>query len=557
MKNLLLVSVFIFFTSTLFAQTATVPTGDGNSGNPYQIATLNNLYWITQTSSSWSSYFIQTADIDASGTSSWNSGAGFSPIGNSTTSFTGSYDGQGNTITSLNINQGNASNIGLFGYVVGATIKNVKLQNVNINLDNLNNVGGLIGEQTGGSITNCHSTGSVSVTGSGPYYVGGLIGLQDGGGSASYCYSSCSVTSANCCGIGCLIGGQSGGTISNCYCTGSVTSTDGLGIGGLIGGQEPSSTATNCYCTGSVTGGSVVGGLIGYQWDVSCAVTNCYSTGSVTGSSAGGLIGWQKYGGFVTNCFWDLTTSTQSTSVGGTGETTGDMKTASTFLAAGWCGSIWNMDGEINNGYPYLKWQNPSGTPIPVELTSFTATATNSAATLHWNTATEVNNYGFDVERRVVSNSESSIANWNKVGFVAGNGASNSPHNYSFTDANLVFGRYAYRLKQVDNDGNFKFSQSLELEVGLVPKMLTLAQNFPNPFNPTTTIEFTVPEDGRVSLKIFDMLGREVASVFEGDVKAGYIQKAVLDASRLSSGVYFSRLLYDGKSLLKKIELMK
>ena len=126
-------------------------------------------------------------------------------------------------------------------------------------------------------------------------------------------------------------------------------------------------------------------------------------------------------------------------------------------------------------------------------------------AILKWETATEINNYGFEIERRKIgnivlemedknftsTNDESTISQWSNVSFVSGSGTSNSPKNYSFTDRNLSLGRYAYRIKQIDQDGTFKYSQSVEMEVGLVPKVLTLSQNYPNPFNPATVINFS------------------------------------------------------------------
>lgn len=101
------------------------------------------------------------------------------------------------------------------------------------------------------------------------------------------------------------------------------------------------------------------------------------------------------------------------------------------------------------------------------------------------------------------------------------------------------------------------YTSVAEVELGLAPKEFTLSQNYPNPFNPTTNIEFTVPEDGRASVRIYDVLGREVAIIFDGEVKAGYVQRAIFDASRLSTGFYFARLEHRGKQLLKKLELMK
>ncbi|MBL7136282.1 MAG: peptidase A26, partial [Candidatus Marinimicrobia bacterium] len=243
----------------LMAQTATQPaSGDGSSGTPYQIVTLNNLYWITQSTSRWSLHYIQTANIDASTTSGWDGGAGFSPIGNNSTKFTGSYDGDGKTIDNLYINRSGTNYIGLFGYTNGSTISNLGVTNVDITGND--NVGGLVGfDDNNSEVNNSYSTGSV--TGSGNY-VGGLVG---------YNYDN--------------------STVSNSYSTGSVTGS-GIIVGGLVG-RNSSSTISNSYSTGSVSGSTYVGGLVGY---------NDNST--------------------VSNSFWDTQTSGQGSSAGGTGKTT-------------------------------------------------------------------------------------------------------------------------------------------------------------------------------------------------------------------------------------------
>ena len=193
---------------------------------------------------------------------------------------------------------------------------------------------------------------------------------------------------------------------------------------------------------------------------------------------------------------------------------------------------------------------------LPVELTSFTASVNRLDAQLEWSTATEVNNYGFEIEKRAVSNKQSTASNWTKIGFVKGNGTSNVKQSYSFSENVTESGRYAYRLKQIDNDGAFKYSQEAEVTIE-VPKVFTLNQNYPNPFNPTTTISFTLAQDGITVLRIFDILGREVATLANGDMKAGVVQHVTFDASRLSSGIYFSCLENNGLRQIKKIVLMK
>ena len=203
---------------------------------------------------------------------------------------------------------------------------------------------------------------------------------------------------------------------------------------------------------------------------------------------------------------------------------------------------------------------------LPVQLVSFIVRADRMNAKLKWRTESEVDNYGFEIERRIVNSNfppkadgppAQKIVDWENVGFVEGAGTSTSPKEYSYVDRNLSPGRYAYRIRQVDNDGSFAYTGAVEVELGLAPREFTLSQNYPNPFNPTTTIEFTLPQDGRVVLKIYDLLGREVATLFEGEAKAGYYQKVTFDAGKVGSGVYIARLEYDGNQLLRKMLLMK
>ena len=193
---------------------------------------------------------------------------------------------------------------------------------------------------------------------------------------------------------------------------------------------------------------------------------------------------------------------------------------------------------------------------LPVELVSFKATVASNTATLTWQTATEVNNYGFDVERRLVHSHSSTFDSWGKIGFVKGSGTSNSAHSYSYTDASVSSGTYAYKLKQIDNDGTYKYLYEAEVTVS-VPNVFALNQNYPNPFNPTTTISFTLAQDGFTTLKIYDVLGREVATLASGELKANVVNTVTFNASKLSSGVYFSKLDSNGSIQIKKMALMK
>ncbi|MBS1551564.1 MAG: T9SS type A sorting domain-containing protein [Bacteroidetes bacterium] len=186
---------------------------------------------------------------------------------------------------------------------------------------------------------------------------------------------------------------------------------------------------------------------------------------------------------------------------------------------------------------------------LPVELSSFAAVINNNSVTLNWSTLTETNNSGFDIER-------SSNGTWSKVGTVTGNGTTISTSNYSFTDRNVASGNYNYRLKQIDFNGNFEyFNLSNEVIVG-IPSGFDLLQNYPNPFNPTTSINFELPVDGNVSLKIYDMSGKEVMILVNEVRSAGYYS-VNFNAANLPSGIYFYTLSAENFTATKKMMLLK
>ncbi len=199
---------------------------------------------------------------------------------------------------------------------------------------------------------------------------------------------------------------------------------------------------------------------------------------------------------------------------------------------------------------------------LPVELNSFTAKAGKDNVRLIWRTETEVNNYGFEIERQV-GNRQLTIGNeytirnpkWEKIGFVQGNGNTNSPKEYSFVDENLNGGsKFQYRLKQIDNDGQFAYSDVVEAEV--VPDKYELSQNYPNPFNPSTKIKYSITEPGKVKLTLFNLLGEEVTTLVNEEKPAGNYS-IDFNAANLPSGVYFYQLRVGNFVQSRKMILLK
>lgn len=192
--------------------------------------------------------------------------------------------------------------------------------------------------------------------------------------------------------------------------------------------------------------------------------------------------------------------------------------------------------------------------PVPVELSQFTVSSNGNIVHLKWNTATEINNMGFEVERS--HSSASLIRKWEKIGFIKGSGTSTLPKEYSHVDVVSKYGKYSYRLKQIDFDGTFSYSQEVTVEAGIKPEAFVLEQNYPNPFNPITFIKFTLPQISKVNLSVYNSLGELVNVLAFGEYEAGTYER-VFDASRLSSGVYIYVLKTGDVVLKQKMILMK
>jgi filamentous hemagglutinin family protein len=270
--------------------------GAGTSSNPYMIYSdsdvLGGLQYIP--TESLSAYYQLANNINAGETSSWNAGAGFIPVGNNSTPYSGTFNGNNYTISNLFINLPTTDNVGLFGYTSGAVIENIGLLNVNIT--GQNNTGSLVGNNEAGSIVDSYANGSVSGSGN---QVGGFVGY-DNSSSIADSYANSIVSGST--SVGGLVGAVDISSIVNSYATGSVSGVDD--VGGLVGTNSSSDSITNSYATGNVSGsGSQIGGLVG-ESDNNSNISNSYATGSVSGSSnAGGLVGLNS-SSTITNSYY-------------------------------------------------------------------------------------------------------------------------------------------------------------------------------------------------------------------------------------------------------------
>ncbi len=205
-------------------------------------------------------------------------------------------------------------------------------------------------------------------------------------------------------------------------------------------------------------------------------------------------------------------------------------------------GMVW----AVGNTGTILKW---NGLPLPVEFTALGSSVSGNTVKIEWTTATEKNNRGFEVERKQKD------GQFVTRGFITGAGTSLEVKNYTFNDEEVAAGSYIYRIKQLDFDGQYAYSDEIEVDV-TTPEKYALGQNYPNPFNPSTTISYAVKFDGFVSLKVYDFTGREVASLVNAEMKAGSYD-VQFDASGLSSGIYFYTLQSGSFKETKKLTLLK
>jgi hypothetical protein len=189
---------------------------------------------------------------------------------------------------------------------------------------------------------------------------------------------------------------------------------------------------------------------------------------------------------------------------------------------------------------------------IPVELISFKGEPVDGVIQLYWSTSTETNNRIFEIERK----EDEKNTEWIKIGFVNGIGTTTERNDYYFADANITTGIYYYRLKQIDFDGSFEYSNIIEVQVGEKPDKFQLHQNYPNPFNPQTTIKVSLPEVSAIKISIYNMLGEEIKIVSKGTFIPGE-HSFDFDGSNFTSGIYFYELETSKVILRKKMIIQK
>ena len=338
--------------------------GAGTSGDPYEITTSISLSFVREFPTA---YFVLMNDLDlsddtnTSGGHFWNEGSGWEPIGSTASPFSGNFNGQGYTISGLFIDRSAEDDIGLFGAIEGpATLQDLQLEDVEINGGS--SVGSMVGNNDGGDIVVCSSTGNVS----GGSSTGGLVGSNSGMIMESF--SSVVVVGGNSTGG---FAGYNDGSITLSYAAGEVTGADNTG--GFVGENGGSGTIDDSYATGEVTGGDFVGGFAGSALSGS-DITDCYSLGGVSGVAyLGGFIGSNL--GAVDDSYWNLETSCFTSDDDGVGKSNAEFQRSETFNKLDFSSS-WMIDEDAS--YPYHQWQMSAGAqnlpitiadPVPVEGT--------------------------------------------------------------------------------------------------------------------------------------------------------------------------------------------
>jgi autotransporter-associated beta strand protein len=432
--------------------------------------------------------------------------------------------------------------------VTGGTINNLGTIKLNGGAVSFPGSGVTVNNGTAGTMTNLEIASSANITLTAGITVSGTLTLTGG---------NITTTNSNLLTLGSsatVSGGSASsfvdGPMANTWSTSTATKTFPLGKGTSYRPLDITLTTPASPVLRVEVFNSNAGGAKGTMNAIS--TVRYYQTSLVSGTAASG--GTVKITFGADDGVTDNTTLVvgQSATAAGTytslGKSTSDAS------------SITSLSYNPVSG-DFLLLGDTGSNPLPVELTSFTRSIVGKKVILNWQTATEVNNYGFEVQRLAVSNQllansqELNANGWSKIGFVQGNGNSNSPKNYSFTDEPLGGKEFKYRLKQIDFDGTFEYSDEVTAVFDDVSKF-SLEQNYPNPFNPVTKISYTIPQRSNVKLRVYNMLAQLEAELVNESQEAGHYQ-VVFNGSNLPSGTYFYKLEAGKFVEVKKFLLVK
>jgi hypothetical protein len=607
--------VLLFGICLAFAEpSATQPSGEGSSGSPYQISSLENLYWVSQNSTSWDKYFLQKNDIDAAACSTWAVGdhddntetldeaMGWTPIGNTATKFTGHYDGGGFKISNITINRPNTENVGFFGHI-GYDGDSVVIRNLHITnsaVIGARGTGTLVGRVTGDNKTLIENCSAIDGTVTGDGATGGLVGSNNSWKekaqaatfqpaiSKSYAdidvyWSRNPASSPGADKFGGLAGCNQKGKTINSYARGSVTIDNNPQVEDLIPER-----------IGGIAGCTIYQGIIEKSYATTVVTIERELESGII--RIGGLVGLlddpaesDKYNGTVSNSFWDTEATGLSTSAAGTGKTTELMQTQSTFTDAGWdFVTTWEI---VDNNYPRIKTNRDVS--LPVTLSFFTAKATKSGVLLEWETSAEIENAGFIIRRQEAGTSttlsdrnqengtstslsdrdtedlnhqstitnQQLIASYQTTNALVGQGSVTKSTRYTFTDTKIEAGKlYIYTLSDVTYSGKEIVLKQIEVKIesegAVTADSFTLLPVFPNPFNARFTVAFNLMQAAPVSVEIVNLHGRKMLTIIEDALPAGAYSYQV-SAADFSSGIYFLQTRFNGFRKTQKIVLLK
>jgi hypothetical protein len=594
---------------TMVYATGGVMTGAGTAADPYLVADYADLKAVgIGTTYTRSSVYRVIGDIDASPSATENGGAGFVPIGTASSNFIGVFHGAGHIIRHLTINRPSLSGVGLFGFLDFCTIDSVGL--IDNTITGSSYVGGIAGcnpryTTYSSIISYCYNTGSVN----GSTNVGGIVGYNESGNNISYCYNTGSVNGST--NVGGIVGyNESGNNISSCYNTGNVTG--GSSTGGIVGRNESGNNISSCYNTGNVTGGSQSGGIVGYNFRgntisysfntgyVFCyggtnvggiaginfstnnAISYCYNTGDVEADDyIGGIIGYSNLGGTTVSycynasritywsrtgaiaggnsydtinyCYWDTLTSGQHRACGVSvvataviGLNTAKMKNSSNLINFDF-DSTWRI--RADSTYPGLQALDNA----PFAFSDTLATNRTFSLLSLLSNDCDVETARKPLILRVVR---------------VGSGTTDSVSTFVFPasavqgDTELI----CYRVGEIRTTdtlwGNMVWS-FLILDTNMLtqvkprsefvtPYVFSLSV-FSNFFSRSAAFSFTLPSNASVSLKIYDLRGREVATLVNSEQLSAGSYSRQWNTRTSSSGLYFCHLRVGSSTLTRKI----